>query len=176
MFYIKTEVGNSVTITAEINDDNVFTLCPECGEEHRADLQDAVIDGQLDLYGTAIYCAECSAKLKKMRASDKEYDGAVDLSQWVPDDKRDKLMAVSVLWADYRSLANAFGEDHAAALEARDLLERVMEGPLSGYRGEIQDRVLTVWESFDRSVEDVAEGDEELIAFYRRVLGLREEN
>lgn len=68
MFYIKSEVGNGITIKAEINDDNVFTTCPECGEEHLADLQDAVIDGMLDLYGTAIYCSECSEKLASERA------------------------------------------------------------------------------------------------------------
>lgn len=175
MFYIKSEVGNGVTITAEINDDNVFTRCPECGEEHQVDLQDAVMDGQLDLYGTAIYCAECSAKREKTRAADNDSGGAVNMSQWVPDDRRDKLMAVAVLWTEYRSLANAFGEDHAATMEVRRLLEQVMEGPLSKYRRDIQNTALTVWESFDRCVEDAAGGDGELIAFYRRVLGLSEE-
>lgn len=84
-------------------------------------------------------------------------------------------MAMSVLWTDYRSLANALGEDHIATLEARRLLERVMDGPLCKFRDEVQVSVLTAWERFDRSVEDAAEGNEELAAFYRRVLGLNEE-
>lgn len=63
MFYMKSDIGNGITIKAEINDDNVFTTCPECGEEHCIDLQDAVIDGQIDLYGVAIYCKDCSAKI-----------------------------------------------------------------------------------------------------------------
>ena len=60
MFWIKTDIGNGISIKAEINDDNIFTTCPECGEEHQVDLQDAVIDGKLDLYGIRVYCEACS--------------------------------------------------------------------------------------------------------------------
>ena len=36
--------------------------CPQCGKEHAIDLNDAIIDGVLDLYGLDIFCTECSAK------------------------------------------------------------------------------------------------------------------
>lgn len=45
-----------------IESDNVYTTCPQCGKEHAIDLNDAIIDGVLDLYGLDIFCTECSAK------------------------------------------------------------------------------------------------------------------
>lgn len=48
-----------------IESDNVFTQCPRCGKERPVDLADAVMDGTLDLYGTAWYCEECGAKVQK---------------------------------------------------------------------------------------------------------------
>jgi len=43
-----------------IEADNVFTQCGRCGREVQVDLADMVMDGQLDLYGTSIYCPQCS--------------------------------------------------------------------------------------------------------------------
>lgn len=48
-----------------IEDDNVFTQCPRCGKEMPVDLDDAVIDGTLDLYGTSWYCERCTKKVRK---------------------------------------------------------------------------------------------------------------
>lgn len=61
MFYVKTKINEETTITTELTDENVFTQCPECGTEHVIDLADVFLNGG-DLYSTAIYCAECSAK------------------------------------------------------------------------------------------------------------------
>ena len=45
----------------EITDENVFTRCPDCGQEVSVDLNDVIDDeGQLDLFGTGVCCAECS--------------------------------------------------------------------------------------------------------------------
>ncbi|MEL4861605.1 hypothetical protein AAEU42_10200 [Pseudoflavonifractor phocaeensis] len=63
MFYIKTELSEGVTLRSEITDENVFTMCPGCGCEHQVNLADVVdADDGLDLYGTVVLCAECSAK------------------------------------------------------------------------------------------------------------------
>ncbi len=47
-----------------IESDNVFTQCPRCGKERQIDLADMVIDGELDLYGTAVYCEKCGEKVR----------------------------------------------------------------------------------------------------------------
>ncbi len=74
MYYVKAEIAEGIVIKAVITNENVFTICPECGAEHQVDLSDAVIDGQLDLYGTATYCPECSEKragrMRKCGSSD----------------------------------------------------------------------------------------------------------
>lgn len=66
MFYVKTKINEETTIATELTDENVFTICPECGKEFEIDLYDVFSDGG-DLYGTAIYCAECSAKIIKSK-------------------------------------------------------------------------------------------------------------
>lgn len=47
-----------------IEEDNVFTQCPRCGKEMQIDLDDAVIDGTLDLYGISWYFDKCSRKVR----------------------------------------------------------------------------------------------------------------
>lgn len=47
-----------------IEEDNVFTQCPRCGKEMQIDLDDAVINGTLDLYGISWYCDKCSRKVR----------------------------------------------------------------------------------------------------------------
>lgn len=61
MFYIKAEIAEGVTIKAEITDENVFTICPECGVEHRVELDDILKCEHADLCSTAVCCAKCSA-------------------------------------------------------------------------------------------------------------------
>lgn len=40
----------------------VFTTCPRCGVEHEIDLVRVIKDIEhSDLYGTAVYCKECTA-------------------------------------------------------------------------------------------------------------------
>lgn len=60
MFYVKEKVNDSVEVTVEIHDDNVFCTCPGCGCEVFIDLADLFNDGEGDLYGTAVYCSKCS--------------------------------------------------------------------------------------------------------------------
>ena len=61
MFYTKTTIG-STTIETEINDESVFTRCPCCGREMRADLQELFAAGDFDLCGTTILCPACTQK------------------------------------------------------------------------------------------------------------------
>ena len=60
MFYVKASISETVEITVEIQDDNVFCVCPECGSEVYVDLAEVFSDGEGDLYGTAVFCSECS--------------------------------------------------------------------------------------------------------------------
>lgn len=62
MFYVKEKINDELTFTVEIDDENVFTICPECGEEHAVDLSEIFSSGQCDLFSTAVYCRSCSEK------------------------------------------------------------------------------------------------------------------
>ena len=63
MFYLKHK-GKKIPVEA----DNVYTICPECGREHTVDLQEILEGGDADLYGTAVYCEECSARRDAARS------------------------------------------------------------------------------------------------------------
>jgi len=60
MFYVKEKLSDTVEITLEIQDDNVFCTCPGCGCQVEINLAELFSDGEGDLYGTAVYCPECS--------------------------------------------------------------------------------------------------------------------
>lgn len=62
MFYVKETVSDSMDITIEINDENVFCRCPNCGDEVQVDLQEVLRDG--DLFGTSVFCESCSMKMR----------------------------------------------------------------------------------------------------------------
>lgn len=59
MFYMKHQ-GKRL----EITEDNVYTICPQCGQEHAVDICGVLSCGG-DLYGTAVYCETCTAKRQK---------------------------------------------------------------------------------------------------------------
>lgn len=63
MFYIKTKINEGTYITTGITDENTFTRCIDCGQEVQVDLDDMIVDGHLDLYGSGCRCEECSYKL-----------------------------------------------------------------------------------------------------------------
>ena len=60
MFYVREKIAETVEVTVEIHDDNVFCTCPGCGCEVRIDLAELFSDGESDLYGTTVCCPECS--------------------------------------------------------------------------------------------------------------------
>lgn len=59
MFYLK--VGKKKRY---IEDCNTFTTCIGCGREMQISLEEAVIDGRLDIYGTGFYCPACGKQLR----------------------------------------------------------------------------------------------------------------
>lgn len=71
MFYVKEKISDTVEIAVEIHDDNVFCACPECGIQVRVDLAELFGDGEGDLYGTGVYCSQCS------RSRLEDYDGQI---------------------------------------------------------------------------------------------------
>lgn len=64
MFYIKTKLPDGKMVKTDVTDENVFTHCPECGKEISIDLAELFSDSESDLYGTAVYCDECSRKIR----------------------------------------------------------------------------------------------------------------
>ncbi len=60
MFYVREKIGNPVDVTVEIHDDNVFCTCPGCGCEVEINLAELFSGGEGDLYGTRVYCPDCS--------------------------------------------------------------------------------------------------------------------
>ena len=66
MFYLKHE-GKKL----EINEDNVYTVCPQCGKEYQVDICDIFAGGNADLYGTSVYCEACSIQRERDREAGK---------------------------------------------------------------------------------------------------------
>ena len=64
MFYVKETIGESMEVVVEINEGNVYCRCPRCGAEMHVDLSKLAGDKEFDLYGTSLYCAECSRKVR----------------------------------------------------------------------------------------------------------------
>lgn len=65
MFYVREQLNDAMAVSVEINDENVFCTCPKCGCEVQVDLAEAFPDGNIDLFGTAICCADCSKEAMK---------------------------------------------------------------------------------------------------------------
>lgn len=64
MFYVKKKLSDGVEIKVNIEYDNVYTHCPNCGVEHRIDLEECAKNGDFELEGTCVYCEKCSAERK----------------------------------------------------------------------------------------------------------------
>lgn len=63
MFYVKEQLNDSVEVSIEINDENVFCRCPHCGSEVQVDLAEVLCDEEIDLFGTAVICENCARKM-----------------------------------------------------------------------------------------------------------------
>ena len=58
MFYVKEKINDAMEVSIEINDENVFCICPKCGKEVRVDLVEVLEEG--DLVSTQVCCNTCS--------------------------------------------------------------------------------------------------------------------
>jgi len=68
MFYVKERISDAAEVSVEINEENVFTRCPRCGKEVSVDLAELFHgDEDSDLYGTAVFCDECSKVIRSRR-------------------------------------------------------------------------------------------------------------
>lgn len=67
MFYVREKISDTVEVSVEIHDDNVFCTCRGCGCEVGIDLAELFSDGDGDLYGTTVYCPECSSSRLEAR-------------------------------------------------------------------------------------------------------------
>lgn len=63
MFYVKEKISDTAETKIEINDENVFSICPKCGKEVQVNLEDVISDEEGDLCSTAVLCEECSKKM-----------------------------------------------------------------------------------------------------------------
>lgn len=73
MFYVKEQIGDT-TITTDIHDENVFTLCHKCGKEIQVDLNDYFGDENFDL-SCGLYCDECAKKyVKELHATSQQHE------------------------------------------------------------------------------------------------------
>ncbi len=64
MFFVKEAINGAVDIQIEITEENVYCHCPRCGEEVQVDLNEFIGDKDFDLYGTVLYCEDCSRKVR----------------------------------------------------------------------------------------------------------------
>lgn len=60
MFYTKVALGENAEIKVELDSENIYNLCPYCGEEVQVDLSEFFSDGISDFYSTEVCCEECS--------------------------------------------------------------------------------------------------------------------
>lgn len=65
MFYVKADLAEGATVMTEITAENVFTVCPGCGQAHAVDLCELIASGEVDLYSTKVYCPKCSDRVRK---------------------------------------------------------------------------------------------------------------
>lgn len=60
----KNEDGKLVAVYEFDGDEVIATTCPQCGRAHQMSLSVffEIVGTEFDLYGTSVYCSECSAK------------------------------------------------------------------------------------------------------------------
>lgn len=65
MFYIKTKITEDCEIHTTVTDENVYCICPDCGNEHAVDIINmAQLSEEFDLLSTRVCCDDCSASMR----------------------------------------------------------------------------------------------------------------
>lgn len=67
MLYLKTKINNHIEIKVDLYDDEIFTMCPECGIEHEVDTEMiiSILKNGGDFSSTSVYCSDCSKSNKR---------------------------------------------------------------------------------------------------------------
>jgi len=65
MFYIKENLNDTTSISVEINNENVYCRCPQCGAEVPVDLSVFWTAENFDIFNSAVYCDACTQKRLK---------------------------------------------------------------------------------------------------------------
>ena len=65
MFYVKKKLADGAEINVNIECDNVYTRCPDCGVERMIDLVEFAKDEGFDFESSYIYCEKCSSKIAR---------------------------------------------------------------------------------------------------------------
>ena len=148
MFYVKSEITEGVTIQSEITD-NVFTVCPVCGTEHRVDLDCILKCEHTDLYSTNVYCEECTKRREQERMQAERR--GFNLDHWVPSEA-DKP-ALMVYFNDrVKRIKESCGDDWEAK-EALELYRLVKHNPLRYTKDAIQEHFAEMFHCVDGEIE-----------------------
>jgi hypothetical protein len=69
VFYVKATLSPGVTLITRVQNDNIYTRCPDCGKELQIDLNQLIHDDQIDLDESSINCPICFLKhfMKEVR-------------------------------------------------------------------------------------------------------------
>lgn len=86
--YLKKPAGNGKFIISPLTDENIFSICPVCGEEHQVSIIELMQESDFDLT-VEVCCPHCAGKIKE--------DGLAAVMQ-----KRERVLAAQLL-GDKRS-------------------------------------------------------------------------
>jgi len=64
MLYTKVKLSDDVVLTVPIYDDEIYTICPECGAEHSVEPEIIahILHEGGDFVSASVYCEKCSKK------------------------------------------------------------------------------------------------------------------
>jgi len=62
--YLKEPAGNGKFIITPLTDENVFSICPVCGEEHQVDLTELVMEPDFNMT-MQVCCPFCTREIRK---------------------------------------------------------------------------------------------------------------
>lgn len=62
MFFVKTKLNDDTAFTVKLTEENLFTVCPDCGKAVPVNLSWVLDDGDTNLFATSAFCPECNRK------------------------------------------------------------------------------------------------------------------
>ena len=154
MFYVKADINDACSIKIDITDENVFTTCPKCGVEQRIDIQEILSDDVSDLYGTSVYCTDCTLLLQEEREKQKwedpgaETNSDFDFAAWKPKPE-DEEKIYAELHGFVIATAGNCGSYDEETQEALDLYCKVVKNGIDACKKDIQDHFVEMYYAVD---------------------------